>query len=139
METKRTKVYSYSINTMWGDMDAFGHVNNARYMTYCEEGRVQWLQQILKDAEFGTRGWERDTACVVVKTSCTFKKAVVYPARLDIDLFIGEPGRSSFMMYFVMTVDGEVYAEADAKVVWVNFAENKSTELPELIRNLMTE
>ena len=26
----------------WDDIDAFGHVNNAKYLTYIQEARFQW-------------------------------------------------------------------------------------------------
>jgi acyl-CoA thioester hydrolase len=31
----------------WRDMDAYGHVNNAVYLTYLEEARDAWAQQVL--------------------------------------------------------------------------------------------
>jgi acyl-CoA thioester hydrolase len=31
----------------WRDMDAYGHVNNAVYLTYLEECRDAWAQQVL--------------------------------------------------------------------------------------------
>ena len=30
----------YEINTRWKDMDSFGHINNAVYLTYIENARV---------------------------------------------------------------------------------------------------
>ena len=31
----------------WRDMDAYGHVNNAVYLTYLEEARDAWVQEML--------------------------------------------------------------------------------------------
>jgi acyl-CoA thioester hydrolase len=31
----------------WSDMDAYGHVNNAVYLTYLEECRDAWAQEVL--------------------------------------------------------------------------------------------
>ena len=31
----------------WRDMDAYGHVNNATYLTYLEECRDAWVQRVL--------------------------------------------------------------------------------------------
>jgi acyl-CoA thioester hydrolase len=31
----------------WRDMDAYGHVNNAVYLTYLEEARDAWVQEVL--------------------------------------------------------------------------------------------
>ena len=38
------------IEIRWGDMDAYGHVNNAVYLTYLEEVRDEWLARALGDA-----------------------------------------------------------------------------------------
>jgi acyl-CoA thioester hydrolase len=35
------------IAVRWSDMDAYGHVNNAVYLTYLEECRDAWAQSIL--------------------------------------------------------------------------------------------
>jgi acyl-CoA thioester hydrolase len=31
----------------WRDMDAYGHVNNAVYLTYLEQARDEWIQGLL--------------------------------------------------------------------------------------------
>jgi len=31
---------------LWGDQDAFGHVNNLRYMGWAETARVEYLRRI---------------------------------------------------------------------------------------------
>jgi len=32
----------YPLQVRWGDLDAFGHVNNATYLTYIQEARVDF-------------------------------------------------------------------------------------------------
>ncbi len=29
----------------WGDMDAFGHVNNTLYFRFMEQCRIEWLEE----------------------------------------------------------------------------------------------
>jgi acyl-CoA thioester hydrolase len=36
-----------TIPIRWRDMDAYGHVNNAVYLTYLEEVRDAWVQEVL--------------------------------------------------------------------------------------------
>ena len=36
-----------TIPIRWRDMDAYGHVNNAVYLTYLEEARDAWVQEVL--------------------------------------------------------------------------------------------
>ncbi|HUL85047.1 MAG TPA: thioesterase family protein [Actinomycetota bacterium] len=41
-----------AIRIRWRDMDAYGHVNNAVYLTYLEECRDRWVRSVLGEAEF---------------------------------------------------------------------------------------
>src|SRR5690625_7628190 len=41
----RASHFSCEIPLRWGDMDAFGHVNNTLYLRYCEEARFLWLAE----------------------------------------------------------------------------------------------
>jgi acyl-CoA thioester hydrolase len=40
-------VHERRIGIRWRDMDAYGHVNNAVYLTYLEECRDAWAQSVL--------------------------------------------------------------------------------------------
>ena len=39
--------FTLQVATRWNDMDAYGHINNAVYLTYLEEARDRALSQIL--------------------------------------------------------------------------------------------
>ena len=39
------------IEIRWRDVDNYGHVNNAVYLTYLEEVRDEWLANTLRDDE----------------------------------------------------------------------------------------
>lgn len=41
--TQKNKVHQRIFSIVWGDMDALGHVNNARYFDYFQEARIEWL------------------------------------------------------------------------------------------------
>ena len=40
-------VHEKEIEIRWRDQDAYGHVNNAVFLTYLEEARDEWLEQTL--------------------------------------------------------------------------------------------
>jgi acyl-CoA thioester hydrolase len=40
-------VHEKEIEIRWRDQDAYGHVNNAVFLTYLEEARDEWLEQAL--------------------------------------------------------------------------------------------
>lgn len=122
--------YSCEIPVRWGDMDAYGHVNNTLYFRYFEEARFQWMLE--KGLPL-----KSDTHPVVVTIGCTFLRPIFHPETLRIDVFLSEPGRSSFMVtYKVYTLSQPETpaAEGYSKVVWVSSAEGKSVPLPDLVR-----
>lgn len=122
--------FSCKIPLRWGDMDAFGHVNNTLYLRYCEEARFQWM------ASAGI-GMKPESYPVVIAVGCTFLRPVFYPETLRIDCYAAEPGRTSFMAYFRLytsTEPNQPAAEAYSKIVWVG-ADGKSRPLPEQLQS----
>ncbi|WP_372598515.1 acyl-CoA thioesterase [Amphritea sp.] len=131
----RTLLHQCEIAVRWGDMDAYGHVNNALYMRYLEEARVQFLASIGADM----RG--NGTDPVIINVGCTFLRPVSYPATVIIKSYVGEIGRSSFMIWYeVSTTDNpdQLCSEGYSKVVWMDHQTGRSVPLPEMIRNAIS-
>lgn len=123
-------VKTFAIN--WGDMDALGHVNNARYFDYFQEARIEWL----RDMRISMSG---ATGPVVIHVACTFLKPVVYPAQITIRSTVHSLGTSSMVMDHDLLQNDVLMAQGVSKVVWVDYAQGKSVPLPESIRNLLLE
>lgn len=123
-----------SMCTRWSDMDALGHVNNSKYLTYFEQARLEWLLEIapncMDNATIGP---------VIVNAFCTYLKPIHHPQEFDIYLYSGEPGRSSFEMYYELkNLEGDqLFATGSTKVVWVDYNKGKSCPLPENIKELL--
>ncbi len=119
----------------WGDMDAFGHVNNTVYFGYMEQARIEWFESM---------GFLLDKAGrspVLVNAHCSFNKQLKYPGEIEVRTFVGPAGRSSFeMMNEIRRVDeaDTLYAEGGAKLVWVDMQEEKSVPLPDWLRTILT-
>jgi acyl-CoA thioester hydrolase len=135
MDDKGTLIYTTRIPVRWGDMDAYGHVNNTVYFRYFEQARCEWVEQM----GFRVSPQEK-TGPVIINASCTFLAPVNYPATVLIKMYAGEPGRSSVMTWYELFVEGEdrLYAEGAAKTVWMDNATGKSVPLPDAIRALFT-
>lgn len=131
----RTLLHQCEIAVRWGDMDAYGHVNNALYMRYLEEARVQFLASIGADM----RG--NGTDPVIINVGCTFLRPVSYPATVIIKSYVGEIGRSSFMIWYeVSTTDNpdQLCSWGYSKVVWMDHQTGRSVPLPEMIRHAIS-
>jgi acyl-CoA thioester hydrolase len=118
----------------WGDMDAYGHVNNAMYLRYLEEARVQLIEKM--NVVMDPNG----LAPVVINVGCSFFKPVVYPDQLRIDCYVKDPGRSSFMTTYEVFSSSDLekpVSEGYAKVVWIDHRTEKSVPLPESVRAMI--
>jgi len=133
---KRTLLHTAVIPVRWGDMDAYAHVNNTIYFRYCEQARVEWIEQlgypVTTDAGLGP---------VIINAACTFMIPITYPATVIVRLSAGQPGRSSLMTWYDIGVEGDdrVFAEGSAKVVWMDHETGKSVPLPDELRQTLAD
>ena len=131
MKMPRKACHSTTIAVRWGDMDAYGHVNNTVYFRYCEQARVEWSERI----GYPVRT-DAGEGIVIINAACTFLIPIVYPATVLVDMFAGEPGRSSVMTWYELRVEGDdrLFAEGSAKAVWMSHVTGKSLPMPEALR-----
>jgi acyl-CoA thioester hydrolase len=125
------KTFRQQIEVRWADMDALGHVNNARYFRYMEQARIAWMAQLDSEVMRGEEG------PIIVAANCQFLRPIVYPATIEVSCEVSELGRSSFPIRHVITLagnPGEKFAEGEVILVWVNYKQGKSVPLPDWLR-----
>jgi len=109
----------------WDDLDAFGHVNNAVYLTYAQEARFAWsgiLEMVVARAEvdFIAPIYDGDTF-------------------LDIELWVSAIGNSSFTMTYELKMKGEVVARVKTVQVTVDMGTKKSSPISDEQRAFLTK
>ncbi len=122
--------HHYPIQVRWGDMDALGHVNNAVYLTYLEQARVDYTRR-----ELGL--WDGAAG-----------KIGLVMARVEIDfklpLFAGDDVRVFTRMVHLGRTSGvteqliarvkddqlEIAARALITIVVYDYANNQPTPIP---------
>ncbi|HXO20562.1 MAG TPA: thioesterase family protein [Thermoanaerobaculia bacterium] len=122
------------IAVRWGDMDSMGHVNNAKYFTYCESARMRYFAAIGMD-----RHQEGAHGPALVAATLNFRRQVHYPAELEVGTRVVQVGRSSFEQeYAVFRCDtGEVVADGTSVCAWVDYAAGRAAPLPAGLREAM--
>ena len=117
------------IPVRWGDMDTMGHVNNAKYFTYCESARMSYFAAIrmMEHRENERQGPAAASATL------NFRRQVRYPAEIEVFTRVTDIGRSSFKMEYELYLRGtdDRVADGAGVIVWVDYATGKSTPLPE--------
>lgn len=134
-ETRRGHVEPISVR--WGDMDSMGHVNNAKYFTYCESARMSYFAAIRM---YDHRESEKQGPALAA-AHLNFRKQVRYPAELDVLTRVSDIGRSSFRMeYEILDRDStERVADGHGVIVWVDYATGRSTPIPDSLREAIRQ
>lgn len=134
MNAPKRLVYQLKLPVRWADMDVNAHVNNTQFFTYFEAARIAWLESVR------ARNSRDGEGPVVAHASCHYRRPISYPESLDIHLYVGAPGRSSFTTYYDIFSDGDnsiKYADGQVVMVWVNRSTGKTRPLPDYVRALL--
>ena len=115
----------------WGEMDSLAHMNNVAYLRYFEECRVAWFEELGIDYNSKSEG------PILGTITCRYVKSAVYPATFSVTSYVGRLSRSSFVMYHQLvnySDESEVFAEAEAILVWADISLGKSRPVPDWFR-----
>lgn len=122
---------SSDFEVRWGELDAFNHVNNAHYLRWLEEARLQWFARRCP-------GWVDDrVGPVVASIQLDYRRPVGWPQTVRVLLDCRRVGNSSLELghRIVDAADsGQVHAEGRMVLVWVDRASGSSTPLPAGVR-----
>lgn len=125
-----TPLFVATLGVRWRDLDALNHVNNSTYLTYLEEGRLQWLQRV--PGSFG-----EDAMPVLAASELGYRRPIAWPATLHVELRCTRLGRSSITIAHRIIDAADptcLYSDGQVVMVWVNPATGKSAALPDSIR-----
>jgi len=117
----------------WGEQDLYGHVNNIIYFRWFESARVAYGERL----DFARLFREARLGPILASVRCDFRRQVTYPARVRIGARITRLGNSSLTMVHAVTKadSGELLAEGDSTVVFFDYAAQKSTRIPDDLRD----
>ena len=109
----------------WGDLDAFGHVNNATYLVYAQEARYAWSKML---------------EMVVARAEVDFV-APIYTGDfyLDIEIWVNKIGNSSFGLTYEMKNGDELVARVKTVQVTVSMDTKKSRPITDAEREFLTK
>ena len=118
----------------WDDLDAFGHVNNARYLTFAQEARFIWSTE-----EFSTAMRESSLIeMVVARAEIDFVAPIYDGGRfVDVEISVEKIGNSSFVLLYTISDGGQVFAKMKTVQVAVSLETKKSRPLTDTEREFL--
>jgi acyl-CoA thioester hydrolase len=112
-------------------MDAYGHVNNAVFIRYLEEARIDFLFRPEKDFQQGS---------VVARHEIDYKRQLVHRhTPVDIELWITQIRAASFTITYEVKDGDHVYVRASTVVVPFDFEAERPRRLTAEEREFLAE
>lgn len=121
--------FVYLQEVTFSDLDAFGHVNNAVYLTYLENARIGYMREVL-----GIESLE-DLLVIVAKVNIDFRSRASLGEVLEIGARVSRIGTKSFDLdHEVRGPDARLVAAASTTLVTFDYRGDTTMPVPELWR-----
>lgn len=117
----------------WGEMDAYGHVNNARYLTWFESARIALFEEVGLVGADSSGG----VGPILARIECNFRRPVVYPATVQCVSRVVSLGRTSFVLDHAVVQDSEVVAQGEGVIVVLDYRTGDKVPLSESLRSAL--
>jgi acyl-CoA thioester hydrolase len=121
----------------WGDLDSFGHVNNAVYFRYFEHARIHYFQEIGMLDQMEASG----IGPILARTDCRFRRAVSFPDSLSLSTRVATLGSDRFSMHYRLRSEqqNDVVAYGSGDIVMFDYRNNCKAPLPDTLRAKITK
>ncbi len=123
------------IPVAWGEMDAFGHVNNVVYFRYFESARIACFEAL----EYIDLMRQTGVGPILAETGCRFRLPLEYPDTVVAGARVSEIGADRFLMSYLVVSrrHGRVAAEGFGRIVSYDYENKCKAPLqPELLERL---
>jgi acyl-CoA thioester hydrolase len=128
-----TDRFTYDAAVRWSDMDAYGHVNNARFLTLFEEARVAMF--FVGARAHGLGSFEE--GIVIARHEIDYLKPVDYGHSVQIEMWISHLRAASFTVSYELFDEGVLASRAKSVCVPYNLTEGFPRRLSEAEREFL--
>jgi acyl-CoA thioester hydrolase len=122
---------------LWGDQDAFGHVNNTMTIRWFESARIAYMEQGFPASMRASEG----TGPILAAIRCNYRRQLHYPDTVHIGARVTKIGRTS------MIIEHAVYSQklqaiavdAMSTIVVFDYQANRPVRVPDELRQECTK
>lgn len=112
------------IQVRFRDCDMMGHVNNAVYLSYFEQARMHYFEQLIG------ADWDyKKDGILLVKNEVEYLKPILLHDTPEIIVFLVEIGEKSFTLGYEVKVNDELRSKGISKLVCFDFESQKSVKV----------
>jgi len=127
--------FTHKAFVRWNDLDAFGHVNNAKYLTYAESARIDWGQQ-----QFAAEADSVLIQMTVARSEVDYLLPITeFEQYYDVDLWVESIGNSSFVVGYEVSKDSVIFTKMKTVQVMIDLVSRKSRPITDNERSFLTK
>ena len=132
-ETIEPRAFTAEISLRWGDMDAYGHVNNVQYHRLLEEARIRAFGEW-----FHSSGSMLRSGVLLARQEIEFLEQLVYrPEPVLVDMWVTSLGGASWDMGYTIRDAEAVFARAESTLVAFDVAAQSARRLTDEERDAL--
>jgi len=129
------EIHSFPVEVRFSDVDSMGHVNNAVYFTYFEEGRKHLFFKTLASGEKARFDF------ILAKATCDYRLPIMLEDRVILEIWVGNVGGKSFTFNYKIRDAGEaarIFATGETVMVAYDYETGKSIQIPDGMRAVLS-
>lgn len=131
-----SKSFTLNIDVRFRDLDALGHVNNAVYFTYFEEGRKSLFQKLFGNTD------PYEFRFILAHVCCDYLIPAKLNDRLTLHVTIGDIGNKSFKLSYELSDridESKIFAKGESVQVCFDYKNNRSIPVSDGLKNKLLE
>lgn len=117
-----------TLTVLWGDMDAFQHVNNTVYLRWCESARLIFFEHT------GLIQTQKSTGIgpILASIQCRFRAPVLYPDTVSVHSTLTRMGTQDFELQHTIRSQQlqKIVAEVNERGVIFNYHAQQKADFP---------
>jgi acyl-CoA thioester hydrolase len=129
--------YYHPIEVRYGDLDPQGHLNNAKYLTYMEQGRISYVKHLgLWESESFM-----DLGIILAEIKITFLAPILFGQPVRVGVRTSRLGNKSLNMEHCLedAQTGLELAEGSSVLVTYDYRSNQTVPVPDRWRQAISE
>ena len=130
--------FYHPIEVRYGDLDPQGHLNNAKFVTFFEQARIQYIRHLGLYKE-GQSFME--IGVILADVHVAYRKPVEWGVPVKVGVRITKIGNKSMTVEqnVVHAETGEVFAEGEVVMVAFDYHQGKSIPVPQEWRDAVNK
>lgn len=129
--------FYHPIEVRYGDLDPQGHLNNAKYLTYLEQARINYLKHL----GLWGGGSFLDIGIILAKVEITFHAPAIFDQQVRVGMRTTRLGNKSMEMEYILedTRTGQALATSSSVQVAYDYRKGQTISIPNSWRRVIKD